>query len=264
VASLAPDLRRPHTVTFDCWATLLYESEETRDPDARARSFAATVGVSVDAARDAARTAWREHQMLWHRRVVFCGADMTRMTLRTLGVTLDPAREEALITELEDQILDREVLPLDGALAALETLAKSGVRRALICDTGFTPGRVVRKLLDRVGLLEHLEVTVFSDETRVPKPHPKAFRSALDGLGVTPSGAVHVGDLRRSDIAGARGAGMGSVRLRARHDDSEAGPSRGSGVLDCKTAGCDPACERPEADAVAESFSHLLEILGYG
>jgi FMN phosphatase YigB (HAD superfamily) len=264
VPNPALDLHRPHTVTFDCWATLLYESEETRDPDARARTFAAAVGVGVDEARHAARVAWREHQMLWHRRVVFGGADMTRLVLRALGVTLDPARELALITELEDQILEREVLPLEGARGALETLTKRGVRRALICDTGFTPGRVVRKLLDRVGLLEHLEVTIFSDELRVPKPHPKAFQSALDGLGVAPRGSVHVGDLRRSDIAGARTAGMGSVRIRARHDDSDAGPTHGSGVIDCATAGCQPACERPEADAVADSFPHLLEILGYG
>jgi putative hydrolase of the HAD superfamily len=263
VPSLA-HLRRPHTVTLDCWATLLYEGEEIRDPDARARAFAEAAGVSVEAAREAARAAWREHQMRWHRRVVFAGDDMTRMALRTLGVTLEPERERALITTLEDQILAREVLPLDGAREALEKLAKRGVRRALICDTGFTPGRVVRKLLDRVGLLEHLEVTIFSDELRVPKPHPKAFESALGGLGVSPKGAVHVGDLRRSDVAGARGAGMGTVRLRARHDDSDAGLARGSGVIDCKAAGCEPACERPEADAVADSFPHLLEILEYG
>jgi putative hydrolase of the HAD superfamily len=264
VPTSAPELRRPHTVTFDCWATLLYESEETRDPDARARTLAAAVGASVDAARDAARTAWREHQMQWHRRVVFCGTDMTRLVLRTLGATLDPAEERALVTTLEDQILEREVLPLEGAREALSSLAHHGVRRALICDTGFTPGRVVRKLLDRVGLLEHLEVTIFSDELRVPKPHPRAFRSALDGLGVEARGAVHVGDLRRSDIAGARAVGMGSVRLRARHDDVDAGPSRGSGVIDCAAAGCVPACERPEADRVVDSFPHLLEILGFG
>jgi putative hydrolase of the HAD superfamily len=257
------DLRRPHTVTFDCWATLLYESEETRDPNARARALAAATGASVDAVHDAARAAWREHQIKWHRRVVFGGPEMTRLVLRTLGVSLDSDREVALVTELEDQILDREVLPLEGARAALETLAKQGVRRALICDTGFTPGRVVRRLLDRVGLLEHLEITIFSDEVRVPKPHPKTFRSALDGLGVEARGAVHVGDLRRSDIAGAKASGMGSVRLRARHDDVDAGPSRGSGVIDCATAGCVPACERPEADRVADSFPHLLEILGY-
>lgn len=262
----APSLRlhRPHTVTFDCWATLLYESAETADTGARARAFAAEVGVSVEAAQKAARVAWREHQVLWHRRVAFGGADMVRLTLRTLGVTLDPAREAALVAALEDQILERDVLPLDGAVAALETLARTGVRRALICDTGFTPGRVVRRLLDRVGLLEHLEVTIFSDEIRVPKPDPRAFRGALEGLGVSAEGAVHVGDLRRSDIAGARGSGMGSVRLRARHDDADEGPARGSGVIDCATAGCEPACERPEGDAVADSFPHLLEILGYG
>jgi putative hydrolase of the HAD superfamily len=264
VSDRAPDLRHPHTVTLDCWATLLYESEETRDPHARARTLAAAAGVSLDAAREAARAAWREHQVLWHRRVVFCGIDMTRATLRALGATLDPEAEQALVTTLEDQILEREVLPLDGAREALEALAANGVRRALICDTGFTPGRVVRKLLDRVGLLEHLEVTIFSDEIRVPKPHPRAFRSALEGLGVAAKGAVHVGDLRRSDIAGARAAGMGSVRLRARHDDAEAGPARGSGVIDCAAAGCQPVCERPEADRVADSFPHLLEILGYG
>jgi putative hydrolase of the HAD superfamily len=260
----ARDLRRPHTVTFDCWATLLYEVEEVRDPDARSRAIAAEAGVGVEAAREAARAAWREHQILWHRRVAFTGADMTRSALRALGVTLDPARELALVTLLEEQILEREVRAIEGAPEALRTLAKAGVRRALICDTGFTPGRVVRRLLDRVGLLEHLEVTIFSDEVRVPKPDPKAFASALDGLGVAARGAVHVGDLRRSDIAGARAAGMGSVRLRARHDDGDAGPARSSGVVDCVTARCNPACERPEADAVADSFSHLLEILGHG
>jgi len=264
VSALLPDLRRPHTVTFDCWATLLYESEETRDPDSRARAVATATGATVDAVREAARAAWREHQIQWHRRLAFGGPEMTRLVLRTLGATLEPAEELALITTLEDQILERDVLPLEGAREALETLAKGGVRRALICDTGFTPGRVVRRLLDRVGLLEHLEVTIFSDEVRVPKPHPKAFKSALDGLGVEARGAVHVGDLRRSDIAGARGAGMGSVRLRARHDDADAGPARGSGVIDCAAAGCTPACDRPEADRVADSFPHLLEILGYG
>jgi hypothetical protein len=57
---------------------------------------------------------------------------------------------------------------------------------------------------------------------------------------------------------------MGSVRLRMRHDDGEEGPRRGSGVIDCQTAGCAPPCERPEGDAVADSFPHLLDIIGYG
>jgi putative hydrolase of the HAD superfamily len=99
---------------------------------------------------------------------------------------------------------------------------------------------VVRQLLDRAGLLEFLEVQIFSDEIGVPKPHERVFRAALDPLGVPTEHAVHVGDLRRTDIAGARAVGMGSVRIRFQHDDA-------SGF--------------PEADAVADSHAHLLEIL---
>jgi FMN phosphatase YigB (HAD superfamily) len=33
---------------------------------------------------------------------------------------------------------------------------------------------------------------------------------------------VHVGDLRRTDVAGARGVGMRTVRYRGLHDDSGA------------------------------------------
>jgi FMN phosphatase YigB (HAD superfamily) len=74
---------------------------------------------------------------------------------------------------------------------------------------------------------------------------------------------VHVGDLRRSDIAGARSVGMGSVRIAAHHDDSDGGPAETAGVIDCGLAGCAPPCPRPEADAIASSHAHLLELLAY-
>ena len=43
-------------------------------------------------------------------------------------------------------------------------------------------------------------------------------------LGAEPADAVHIGDLRRTDIAGARAFGMGSVRYRGLADDPEPGP----------------------------------------
>jgi putative hydrolase of the HAD superfamily len=225
---------------------------------------AEAAGVPEDDAASALHSAWRRHQTLWHRRIAFTGADITRLALETLGSTLDVASERKLIVALEEEALTHEVRAVDGARESLALLARAGVRRALICDTGFTPGRVVRQLLDRVGLLDFLEVSVFSDEVGVPKPHPKAFYAALDALGVPASGSVHVGDLRRSDIAGAKSVEMGSVRLRARHDDTDEAPERTAGVVSCKTAGCNPFCERPEADAVADSYGHLLEILEFG
>jgi FMN phosphatase YigB (HAD superfamily) len=60
-------------------------------------------------------------------------------------------------------------------------------------------------------------------------------------LGVNPEHAWHVGNLRRTDVAGARALGMTSVRIRARHDDTS---------------------ELPEADHVVVSHAELGRLLG--
>lgn len=255
-------LSTPHTVTFDCWETLLTEAGSTRGRSARARILCEHTGADLGAAKVALRDAWREHQIAWHRRKAFTGRDMTFASLRALGVTLDAARAERLIAELESEIFTHDIVAVAGSRETLEALARRGVRRALICDTGYTPGRVVRQLLARVGLLEHLELQVFSDEVGVPKPHALMFKAALDGLGVDPRGAVHVGDLRRSDIAGARAYDMGSVRIIVANDDT-VDPSPDAPVIGCNDAGCTPHCERPEADAIAAHYRELRELLGF-
>jgi putative hydrolase of the HAD superfamily len=253
---------RPHTVTFDCWSTLIYEAHRDAGPATRARIVAQVAGADEARAAAALRAAWRRHHVLWHRREICTGADITRETLRCLGVSLDPEPLRELIDALESHALSREIRAVDGAAEALERLARAGVRRALVCDTGFTSGRIVRALLDRVGLLEWLEVTSFSDEIGFVKPDSRAFRTALDGLGVPAEGAVHVGDSRRTDVAGARGCGMGSLRLTAIHDDADA-QAHDADVTGCADAGCDPVCERPEADAVVGAFASLTAQLGY-
>jgi putative hydrolase of the HAD superfamily len=260
-----PNLLPLHTVTFDCWSTLIYEAHAAERGGAatRAKLFAEFTGSEPARASAALATAWRHHQTAWHARKVFAGTHMTRHALDALGLTLTPERFAELLALLEAQILERQVVAIDDARLLLQALQRAGIRRALICDTGFTPGHVVRQLLDRVGLLELLEVTIFSDEIGVPKPDARAFEAALSALGTAPVGALHVGDLRRSDVAGARAAGMASVRFRGHHDDAEAGPGANAGVLDCRTAGCTPVCPRPEADAVVGSYAELAALLGH-
>jgi len=244
---LRPDPRpkRPRAVTFDCWSTLIYE----RDPatahalrTAALREAAGRAGVEAapDAARAALDAAWQRHSELWTAGVASGAAEMAGWALADLGVQ-DAEAAAALAPRLAEASRAGEILALDGAGATLERLAAAGVRRALVCDTGFSPGRVVRELLARAGLLALLEVTVFSDEAGVPKPHPRVFHAALTPLAVAPGEAAHVGDLRRTDVAGARAVGMRSVRLRWHHDDRS---------------------PLPDADVVADSHAHLREILG--
>jgi FMN phosphatase YigB (HAD superfamily) len=251
-----------HTVTFDCWSTLIYESSGRLGAIARTRRLASLIGMDEARTAEAFAAAWRLHQEAWHRRVVFAAPDMLRYVLSALGVELAAEPLARLRAQMEEEILERDVLAIAGTRELLQTLRAAGVRTALICDTGFTPGRVVRALLDRLGLGQFLEVTIFSDEIGVPKPHPRAFTSALIALGREAHGAIHVGDLRRSDVAGAQATGMTAVRFRGHHDDSIEGPGNNAGVIDCAAAGCSPPCPRPEADAVVDSYAELADLLG--
>lgn len=257
-----------HTVTFDCWSTLLYEApaagpagSKRSGSQRRGAQLAHLLGVDEQLAAVAFAKAWEQHQRAWHRHVAFAGPAMFEHTLATLGVTLTQTQHADVLAQLEEEVLQRGARAIDGAPELLTQLRARGVRTALICDTGFTPGRVVRQLLAQHGLLDALEVTVFSDELGVPKPHPRAFASALAALGVQALGAVHVGDLRRSDVAGARAAGMGSVRYRGHHDDHAVASGSGAGVIDCAAAGCTPPCARPEADQVVSTYTELAALL---
>src|SRR5690606_40365814 len=62
--------------------------------------------------------------------------------------------------------------------------------------------------LESVGIAGYFDIYVFSDETGVAKPHPEAFRRAYEPLGCLPSEALHIGDIERTDILGAKSAGM--------------------------------------------------------
>jgi putative hydrolase of the HAD superfamily len=110
-------------------------------------------------------------------------------------------------------ILSAMPVPNSGALEALHALQARGLRLALICNTGRTPGKMLRLVLDRVGLADYLGVLSFSDEVGVRKPHPEIFLKTLAALGVRPQQAAHVGDDLTTDIAGARGVGMRAVHL---------------------------------------------------
>jgi putative hydrolase of the HAD superfamily len=232
-------------VTFDCWNTLIYEAapaegRRLRGAALRRAAAAAGRGLSADEAERLIQQAWQWHaHLVWQRGIVTGAEEMAAWTLEQLGLA-DASIASSLGRELAEAALQTEVQPLEGARATLAELAGRGVRLALVCDTGYSPGRVVRQLLDRAGLLEWLEVQIFSDEARVPKPDPSVFHAALEPLAVAPQQAVHVGDLRHTDVAGGRGVGMRTVRIRERNDDRS---------------------EHPEADWVVDSHAHLRRTL---
>jgi len=110
-------------------------------------------------------------------------------------------------------VIDHPPGLLPGAADAVERLSET-VPLAIISDTAFSPGSVLRELMGEVGILDRFSAFVFSDETGVAKPDPVAFERALGALNVEARDAVHIGDIERTDVLGARAAGMHAVLYR--------------------------------------------------
>jgi putative hydrolase of the HAD superfamily len=98
----------------------------------------------------------------------------------------------------------------EDAVATLTTLQDRGLRLGLISNSWSTPESRDEELR-RAGLLDLLEVRVYSSAMDVMKPHPDIFRRVLAELGVTADQAVMVGDMLEMDIGGAQGVGIRSV-----------------------------------------------------
>lgn len=234
----------PQAVTFDCWSTLIYE----RNPDAvyRERVLALLrvakmhgVEISEQNARESLDHAWHEHWERWQREGASSPHVIASAALQQVGLEA-PHAVERLVQEFAEIAIASEISTLTSAHETLAALARENIATALICDTGFSPGVVVREILRREGLLDLLTTQVFSNEAGVSKPNPRIFQVALDGLQTSPIATVHVGDLRRTDIAGARRMGMATIRITEHHDDRS---------------------NDPEADAIAESHANLRDIL---
>jgi FMN phosphatase YigB (HAD superfamily) len=230
-------------VTFDFWNTIAQVPEGAM-PAARRRAVAAACeegGLAVEAALleaslDEVRLRWESS---WAEGVHLHPQEGAEMLVQALGANGEggPRVAEAFLGAIREVELD--LAP--GIGTALEQLGRRGMRIGIVCDVGFSGGEMLRELLAREGLLGHFDGWSFSDETGHYKPAPQAFEAALAALRAQPEEALHVGDLRRTDVAGAAAIGMKTARYRGMHDDAEE-----SGV---------------EADFVLDSHHQLLDVL---
>jgi putative hydrolase of the HAD superfamily len=215
--------RPPGAVTFDCWSTLISDvdgGEAVRLRAVRLSDIAERRGIALahEQARHLIEEAWLEHVTAWRKGGLFGPLGAARWCLERLGIADGRALTDELASAIESATSHVGVRIVEGAAEAIDLVRSRGIPTALVCDTGFTGSRSVRKALADNGLvLDHL---FFSDEVGAPKPCPPIFEAALDATRAEPARAVHIGDLRRTDVAGARAIGMRTIRFAGVHDDA--------------------------------------------
>lgn len=221
-------------ITFDYWNTIMFAA----DPVGRWRSDAwlellsnAGLAVQPDDVSAAFRAAWAAHTEAWVANIRHTGVRFAEVAVAALPVAVGGVLRRDLIDAFMHEGDGEEFLPCPGVADALAALTEADVRIGIVCDVGITPSTGLRRLLERHDLLRHFDSWSFSDEVGWYKPAPEIFRHALDTLGVTATDAAHIGDIRRTDIAGARAMGMTAIRYRGVSDDT-ADDVEGDHVID--------------------------------
>lgn len=239
---------RVDAITFDYWNTLVYE-DRGQLRDRRVEAWLGILegeGFAVERQRlDAAfASTWERFLVAWQTGDrQYTHVDAAVDVLEHLGYDVAPDVHEQLI-ESFSRTGDRAELHLtEGLEDCLHRLKAAGIRIGIVCDVGMTPSPTLRGFLAQSGVLDLFDHWSFSDEVGVYKPSPKIFDHALMGLGgVPPERAAHIGDLRRTDVAGALGMGMLALRYTGVFDDAE--------------------FDGPDADHVIASHRELAGVLG--
>lgn len=232
-------------VTFDFWNTIAAERPGYTHSLRVDRVAAAIAGAGIQRGPDeieaSVADARNEYFASWRRGTQFTSADAAHQIAETLR--LDSAHEpfkkglyEAV--SLADVGGEIDLAPAPGIHEALGSLKAGGVRLGIICDVGLAPSSLLRAFLKRTQLIQFFDAWSFSDEVGHYKPAAEIFSHALTSLGgIASERAAHVGDIRRTDIAGAKSFGMTALRYRGLSDDQSQ--------------------EWPEADHVIDDHRHI-------
>jgi putative hydrolase of the HAD superfamily len=219
---------RLEAVTFDFWQTLAAEpAQPVLHPRRVSLWHELLAGAHPQERIDEVRRAIGRHrEQLWRRGEMLTAAEAAAVAAAELDPDIDEATTDALVDAFvrSGEGVELELTP--GVADALRVLDEAGLRLGIVCDVGFTSGEQLRDVLARHGVLERFDGWAFSDEVGAFKPDPAIFHHALREIGdIEPGRAAHIGDLRRTDVAGARAMGMVSIRYRGANDDPpEDGP----------------------------------------
>ncbi len=212
-------------ITFDFWNTLYRPAYARPQRMQRLSEVLHKNGLVVEpdrleAADGIAREEWNRAWLEDYR--TLSAVEWLQIMFGALNAQLPSSEFEALAHYFDRGLLEDRPGPtlVSGVAATLDRLA-ARYRLGIISDAGLSSGRTLRDVLKRDDIFRYFSCLTYSDEVGVSKPHGRTFTTTLACLHAAAAETVHLGDLTRTDIAGAKSIGMRAVRFAEIYDDPD-------------------------------------------
>lgn len=214
-------------ILFDFWQTLFHDMKERETFESRKelmRQFLHERGHNCTGQVDAAFEASRPWFLDVYHREQRTPVVHERLTwvFAYLDISVDQTDLDDLSREFEEMGLMLDPRLTDNLAPVLEQLSRD-YSLGIVSDTGYTPGRVLRKHMKRHDVLKYFSAFSFSDETGRAKPHAHQFENVLNSLGVAAANTIHCGDLPSHDVRGAKALGITSILYTGCHTEAANG-----------------------------------------
>ena len=212
------------TITFDLWNTLLSNKpqDNERYKQKRLRALGDLLkenGLEVDSHSlySAHEEGYEKCKETWRKNLDLDTQQQLKIMFSFLKDQRFNAISQSLMLRLEEAflapILKEPPLLIEGAKNAVERVKAEGYKIGMICNTGRTPGRIMREVLRKLDMVKYFGALTFSNELKIRKPDPRIFFHTLSQLKSAPANSLHVGDEPKVDVLGAKRTGMTSVHF---------------------------------------------------
>lgn len=221
------DVSKIQTISIDFWNTLVDGSNTN---ERKMQRLDATFQILNPYASDI--TSFRIEEVIklgiqyfnvvWeneHR--TLSSTEIISHLLNELKLSISTADRNKLLKIFENGILLFPPALAPDAQIVIPKLSKK-YKLGIISDTHFSPGKVIKQLLQQLGLLTSFSSFAFSDEMGVSKPHHKMFEKIMQDTNSTQTTTCHIGDMVRTDISGAKAMGIKSILFTGINSHDEA------------------------------------------
>lgn len=202
-------------ISFDFWNTLFADGMEPDRRQLRIDYFYNLVSKKSDISRKDTETAFdvsSDYFLNEWRNKFRTPATAERIIIMAdyLKVELDKNEIEncrKYFAEIIKEIPPLEIPWVKNIIPQLSGKFKLGI----ISDTGYISGQYIREFLQENDLVKYFDSVLFSDEQGYSKPHRQMFLKTAQNLGTIPQKLIHIGDLERTDIEGAKASGCKAI-----------------------------------------------------